>query len=69
MCSCTSPVPHFAPQSDVGILPVGKSTSLDPLRVTTVAPTPTLVHALLAVSFATGDKQVPHVNVAGFVHV
>jgi hypothetical protein len=53
----------------VGILPVGKSTTLDPLRVTAVPPTPALVHALLAVSFAVSDKQVPHVNVAGFVHV
>ena len=42
---------------------------LDPLRLTTVTPTERLLNQVLGVSFATTDKQVPHVNVAGFVHV
>lgn len=56
-------------QSDVGILPIGKASALDPLRTATVPPTPALVNQVLAVSFAATEKQVPFVNVAGFVHV
>jgi polyribonucleotide 5'-hydroxyl-kinase len=55
--------------SEAALLPVGKASALDPLRVTPVAPSPALLHAVLGVSFAAVDKQVPHVNVAGFVHV
>lgn len=56
-------------QSDAGILPIGKSSALDPLRTTLVLPTPSLLNHILAVSYATSEKQVPHVNVAGYVHV
>lgn len=57
-------------QSDSGILPIGKSSALDPLRTTVVYPSEAvLLNQLLAVSYATSEKQVPHVNVAGFVHV
>ena len=55
--------------SEVGILPIGKASTLDPLRVTTVAPSTLLLHTLAAVSFASSEKQVQHVNVAGFVHM
>jgi polyribonucleotide 5'-hydroxyl-kinase len=56
--------------SDSGILPIGKASALDPLRTAVVAPAPALLtNQLLAVSYATSEKQVPHVNVAGFVHV
>lgn len=56
--------------SDVGILPIGKSTALDPLRTQVVTPSPgQLNNHLLGVSFATSEKQVPHVNCAGFLHV
>jgi polyribonucleotide 5'-hydroxyl-kinase len=56
--------------SEVGLVPLGKTSALDPLRLTVVTPTPTaLLHQLLGVSFAATDKQVPHVNCAGFVHV
>ena len=51
------------------MLPVGKATALDPLRTTVVTPTVALTNQLLAVSFASSEKQVPFVNVAGFVHV
>lgn len=56
-------------QSEAGILPIGKASALDPLRVTQLPPAPSLVQNILAVSFATAEKQVPHVPVAGFVHV
>lgn len=56
-------------QSDAGILPIGKSSALDPLRTVIMTPTVDLVNHVLAVSFAASEKQVPHVNVAGFVHV
>jgi polyribonucleotide 5'-hydroxyl-kinase len=55
--------------SEAALLPVGKSSVLDPLRVTTVAPSAALCNQVLGVSFGTVDRQVPHVNVAGFVHV
>jgi polyribonucleotide 5'-hydroxyl-kinase len=56
--------------SDSGILPIGRASVLDPLRTTVVFPSEaTLLRKLLAVSYATAEKQVPHVNVAGFVHV
>ena len=54
---------------DSTLAPIGKASALDPLRLTTVAPTERLLNQVLGVSFATTDKQVPHVNVAGFVHV
>jgi len=57
-------------QSDVGILPIGKSSALDPLRTSVLQPSALqLANHILGVSFATSEKQVPHVNVAGFVHV
>lgn len=56
-------------QSDAGILPIGKASALDPLRTVIMMPTADLVKHVLGVSFATSEKQVPHVNVAGFVHV
>lgn len=56
--------------SDAGILPIGKASALDPLRTAVVPPSPALLaNQLLAVSYATSEKQVPHVSVAGFVHV
>jgi polyribonucleotide 5'-hydroxyl-kinase len=55
--------------SEAGILPIGRSSTLDPLRVTVVAPTRDLLNHVLAVSFAASEAAVPHVNVAGFVHV
>jgi polyribonucleotide 5'-hydroxyl-kinase len=56
--------------SDAGLVPIGRASALDPLRVTPVAPTATaLLNQVLGVSFAATDKAVPHVNVAGFVHV
>jgi len=57
------------PQSDSAMLPIGKASALDPLRVTVVPVSERLVNQILAVSFAATDKQVPHVNCAGFVHV
>jgi polyribonucleotide 5'-hydroxyl-kinase len=55
--------------SEATMLPVGRASVLDPLRITPVVPSVALVNHVLGVSFATSDKQVPHVNVAGFVHV
>lgn len=57
------------PASEAGLLPIGRSSTLDPLRVTTVSPTSALLNHVLAVSFATSEAAVPHINVAGFVHV
>jgi polyribonucleotide 5'-hydroxyl-kinase len=54
---------------DAGLVPVGKQSALDPLRVTRVLPTAGLLNHVLGVSFAATDKQIPHVNVAGYVHV
>jgi len=56
-------------QSEATILPIGRSSALDALRTTVVLPSKALVNHVLAVSYATSEKQVPHVNVAGFVHV
>ncbi len=55
--------------SDASLVPVGKSSALDPLRVAAIQPSPSLMNHVLGVSFAANDKQIPHVNVAGFVHV
>lgn len=55
--------------SDATMLPVGRASVLDPLRLTPVQPSVALANHVLGVSFAATDKQVPHVNVAGFVHV
>lgn len=55
--------------SESGLVPIGKTSALDPLRVTVVNPSNSLLNHVLGVSFATSDKQVSHVNVAGFVHV
>ena len=54
---------------DSTLIPIGKASALDPLRITIVPPTERVINQLLAVSYATTDKQIPHVNVAGFVHV
>ena len=51
------------------LVPIGKQSVIDPLKVTPVPINERLVNQVLAVSFATTDKQVPHVNTAGFVHV
>ncbi len=48
---------------------MGKASALDPLRVTVVSPSKDLNNHVLAVSFATTEKQAPYVPVAGFVHV
>lgn len=56
--------------TDASLVPIGKTSALDPLRVTPVTPTAgSLINHVLAVSFATTEKAIPHVNVAGFVHV
>jgi polyribonucleotide 5'-hydroxyl-kinase len=58
---------------DLGILPIGKSSTStstsDPLRISVIPPSISLLNNLLAVSFAATEKEVPHVNVAGFLHV
>lgn len=56
---------------DALLLPVGKESLLHPLRVTELSDSELedLVHQVLAVSFASKQDAVPHVNVAGFVHV
>jgi len=55
--------------ADPGLVPIGRVSTLLPLRTQAVAPTAALVNHVLAVSFAASEAQVPHVNVAGFVHV
>ena len=55
--------------ADAGLVPIGKTSTLSPLRTQTVNPGPALVNHVLGVSFATNEAQVPHMNVAGFVHV
>ena len=55
--------------SEAGLLPIGRASTLDPLRVTAVVPGPALLNHVLAVSFAGSEAAVPHTNVAGFVHV
>ena len=54
---------------DPGLVPIGRVSALLPLRTQAVAPTAQLVNHVLGVSFAASEAQVPHVNVAGFVHV
>jgi len=55
--------------SDSTLVPIGKTSALDPLRTTIVIPTVSLLNMVLGVSFATNEKQIPYVNIAGFVHV
>jgi hypothetical protein len=56
--------------TDAALVPMGKRSALEPLRVTPVQPTAAaLLNQLLGVSAAATDRAVPHVNVAGFVHV
>jgi polyribonucleotide 5'-hydroxyl-kinase len=57
------------PPPDAGLVPIGKTSTLSPLRTQIVNPGPALVNHVLGVSFATNEAQVPHMNVAGFVHV
>jgi len=54
------------------VLPFGAKSVLHPLRVTPVqedAELEGLVSKVLAVSYAASETAVPHMNVAGFVHV
>ena len=51
--------------ADPGLVPIGRVSTLLPLRTQAVVPTASLVNHVLAVSFATTEAQVPHVNVAG----
>ena len=55
--------------ADAGLVPIGKTSTLSPLRTQIVNPGPALVNHVLGVSFATNEAQVPHMNVAGFVHI
>jgi polyribonucleotide 5'-hydroxyl-kinase len=56
--------------SDAGLVPIGKASALDPLRTSAAPMAPsTLMNQVLAVTFATSEKQVPHAHVAGFVCV
>ena len=55
--------------SEASILPIGKASTLDPLRTRITPPSPSLLNQIVGVSFATSEKQVPHANVAGFVHM
>jgi polyribonucleotide 5'-hydroxyl-kinase len=55
--------------AEAGLVPVGRTSTLTPLRTQVVNPTAALVNHVLAVSFAASEAQAPHVNVAGFVHV
>ena len=54
---------------DTTLIPIGKASALDPLRLTVVTPNERILNQVLGVSYAHTDKQIPHVNVAGFVHV
>ena len=51
--------------ADPGLVPIGRVSTLLPLRTQAVVPTASLVNHVLAVSFAATEAQVPHVNVAG----
>ncbi len=54
------------------VLPFGAKSMLHPLRVNAVTEDTELeglVNKLLAVSFAANETAVPHMNIAGFVHV
>lgn len=55
--------------TDSGLVPIGRSSALNPMRVSVVSPSASLRNLILGVSFATEMNQVPHVNVAGFLHV
>ena len=56
--------------TDSALVPMGKKSALEPLRVSSVVPTVAgLLNQVLGVSTATSDRAVPHVNVAGIVHV
>ncbi len=64
---------------DPSLVPIGKASAIDALRVQTVTPGPALLNAILGVSYAPAPAAdardaraataVPHSNVAGFVHV
>ncbi len=47
----------------------GATSVADPLRLSSVAPGPELLHCLLAISHATEPSRVAAENVAGFLYV
>ena len=55
--------------SEASILPIGKASTLDPLRTRAVPPGPYMLNQVVGVSFAATEKAVPHTNIAGFVHM
>lgn len=56
-------------QTQEQLAPIGKEASLNALRTTKIPPSRTLVHHILAVSYADSTKNAVDANVAGFVHV
>ena len=57
------------PRAPTTALPIGQQSSSDPLRVTTVAPSMSLLNAVLAVSHGKSNADLLSSNVAGFVYV
>ena len=57
------------PRAPATALPIGQQSSSDPLRVTTVAPSMSLLNSVLAVSHGKSNADLLSSNVAGFIFV
>ena len=57
------------PRAPATALPIGQQSSSDPLRVTTVAPSMSLLNSVLAVSHGRSNADLLSSNVAGFIFV
>ena len=57
------------PRAPSSALPIGIESSRDPLRVSTVPPSPALINSVLAVSHGKTQAELLSANVAGFVYV
>ena len=57
------------PRAPTSALPIGQESSADPLRVSTVAPSMSLLNSVLAVSHGRTQGELLSSNVAGFIYV
>lgn len=57
------------PRAPSSALPIGQESSADPLRVSTVAPSMSLLNSVLAVSHGRTQGELLSSNVAGFIYV
>jgi polyribonucleotide 5'-hydroxyl-kinase len=57
------------PQAPQSALPIGATSSVDPVRLVEITPSSDIVHSVLGVSHAKSPELIVESNLAGFLYV